>query len=213
MKTLFIPTLALFAGLGCSNAFAAGPLEEWEMTTTTLGADGAMPAQKMLVCRKHEDTAKPPLQPNCKYSGSGGSGAHGTFVMECSGEHPFTMKGEGTQTATSMEGTMTILSSSMEIRSSYTGKRTGSCEVEGAKILSGAGTPGGSGMSAGVPSGMDRSGQMQMLNNPPPYARGRPQPPTAAGTASAAGDPPPADEKPDTAAEKAKKALKKLLPF
>jgi hypothetical protein len=119
--------------------------------------------------------------------------------MECSGEHPYTIKGEGGQTATTMEGTMTILMSGMEVRQSYSGKRMGNCATEGAKMV-GGGLPASGGMQ-----GLDRSGQMQQLDNPPPFARER--------TAPSAGDTPPTDVTPESKTEKAKKALKKLLPF
>ena len=42
------------------------PLEQWELTTRTIGAAGVMPERMVIVCRKRDRAAKPPLPANCK---------------------------------------------------------------------------------------------------------------------------------------------------
>jgi hypothetical protein len=209
--------LALLAGVACGSAFAAGKLQQWEMTTRSAEGVGPMGEQKMLVCRKPDEssTGKPPLPANCKYSGTGSAASHGAFVMECGGEHPYTIKGEGRQTATTMEGTMDIIMPGAEIKSTYSGKLVGSCDVEGATMV---GSPGA---AAGGPPMPDRSSMLQQAGSPPPYARegqreraqAYAQAQEAEKAAPPAEAPPAAEEKPASTAEKAKKALKSLLPF
>jgi len=163
--------MTVLAGTACICAYADGPLEEWEMTTTVNGAGmpgmgGAMPGssgQKMLVCQKKMDHAQPPPPPaesNCKITNMGRSGAKGTFTMECKGNPPnvppSTMKGEGTSTADSMEGKMIITTGGHEVTMNYSGKRTGSCSKEGAKMAGGSMLP-----------GMDMQSMMDARNHPP----------------------------------------------
>jgi hypothetical protein len=111
-----------------------------------------------------------------------------------------------------MEGT--------EIKSTYSGKLMGSCDTEGATML---GSP-----AAGGPPAYDRNSMMQQAGSPPPYAREgqreraqafaqsqgqaaeKATPPAETPHAEA---PPAPEEKPASNAEKAKKALKSLLPF
>lgn len=203
--------LALVAGVACGNAFAAGNLQQWEVTTKSISGTSPMPDSKMIVCRKKEETAKPPMPANCKMSTSGSSSANGGFVIECSGEHPYTIKGDGRQTATTMEGTMDIIMYGSELKQSYTGKLIGSCDVEGATTVSNA--------ASGTPT-FDPNSLMQQAGNQPPYARegqrerARAQAQEQAEKATPPAETPPAaEEKPESTAEKAKKKLKSLLPF
>jgi hypothetical protein len=207
--------LALLAGVACGSAFAAGNLQQWEMTTKSMSGTTTMPDQKMIVCRKKEETSKPPMPANCKMSTTGSSSANGAFVMACSGEHPYTIKGEGRQTATTMEGTMDIIMEGSELKQSYSGKLIGSCDVEGATMVA---SPG-----AGSPQLFDRSSMMQQAGSPPPYARegqreraqayAQAQGQAAEKATQPAEAPPATEEKPESTAEKAKKKLKSLLPF
>jgi hypothetical protein len=207
MKHLKIPALALLVGLACNSAFAAGSLEQWEMTSKMIGG-GPVPEQKMLVCKKEEEEAKPPLQPNCKYTSLSGSRGRGSFVMECTGEHPSTIKGEGTQTADAMEGTMTILTNGIEVRQASMGKRIGSCDVEGAKMVGNPGLPG-----VDMQQRVDPRNRPQQGSNAPPDGPNTGQAPAVANSTPAASDPASTNEKPQSAGDKAKKALKSLLPF
>jgi hypothetical protein len=157
MNRLAKIALTVLAGTAFSSAFADGPLEEWEMTTTihggSMGMQGGpmgMPSgQKMIVCQKKMDKAQgapPPPQSNCSYTNMGKSGDRGSFTMECKGTPPnippSTIKGEGKVTGDTMEGTMVITTAGHEISMDYSGKRLGSCDKEGARSAGGPAFPG-----------------------------------------------------------------------
>lgn len=132
--------------------------------------------------RKSNDTSgRPPMPPNCEVSGTGSAATHGAFVMECCGEHPYTIKVEGKQTGTTMEGTMDIIMGGTEIKQAYSGKRIGSCDVAGVKNVDSAG---------GLPS-YDRRSMMQQDGSPPPWARDRAQRTADADATPPATEPPP----------------------
>jgi hypothetical protein len=107
-----------------------------------------------------------------------------------------------------MEGTMDIIMSGTEVNQAYSGKLIGSCEVEGVKMGDSAGA-----LGSGGPQLFDRRSMMQPDGSPPPFARERTQAQAAESPPPPTSTPPADDDKPKSAAEKAKKALKKLLPF
>jgi hypothetical protein len=228
MKQLSKCALIFLASTACVGAYAAEPLEEWEMVTTVGGGSGAMsggPGQKMIVCQKKMDGATappPPPESHCAFTNMGGSRENGTFTMECKGSPPnippSTMKGEGRATADTMEGKMTITTAGQVVTMTYSGKRIGSCDKVGAKMAGGSMLP-----------GMDMQSMMDARNRPPQRdvgggspttdadrsSRGVPnQPPTS--TPKDAGQQDKKDEPKDIAdkaVDAAKKAIGGFLPF
>jgi hypothetical protein len=158
MKPVRNLLLATLVSSVCSSAFAAGTDELWEIKSTlkTGGQDMAMPAATN--CIPKGQTA-PPAEKTCKTTSQGSLVGKFSAVIECPGPPPTTMKIEGTRTATTMQGTMTVLgtgSDSVAMTQEYSGKIVGTCDAaefaKKAQAGMGGGMPGGGMPGAGMAS-------------------------------------------------------------
>ena len=113
----------------CSTAFAAENDDLWEMNITMHSNGQTIPLQSMNNCMTKGQNMPPPPDKTCKVTNQGGLVGKGSMVMECPGPPPSTIKIEGTRTATTMKGTMMVISGGTTLVQEFTGKKTGSCDV------------------------------------------------------------------------------------
>lgn len=137
----------------CSMVLAAGNDDLWEMNISMNAGGHSMPLQAMQSCMpKGQDHPTPPDK-SCKASGQGGLTGKGSMVMECAGPPPYSVKIEGTRTANSMKGTMTVNSGGTSMVQEFSGKVIGSCDASTFTAPSQAG---------GMPPGGMPPGAMRM---------------------------------------------------
>lgn len=110
-------------------ALAAGKDDLWEMNISINAGGRSMPLQTMQNCMlKGQDHPNPPDK-SCKVSDQGGLVGKGNMVMDCAGPPAYNVKIEGTRTANSMKGTMTVNSAGTTMIQEFSGKVIGSCDV------------------------------------------------------------------------------------
>lgn len=169
---------ALLLGLGLAAAAApalaaAGPDELWEVTSKMDDkvSGMVMPGTTMRVCQRKMAKSEEmvPMEKDCKMLDQKVSGSKVSFRFECRGEMKMSGSGEFDRpNADSYSGRMQMQGSTeghkMNMTSSFTGKRVGSCTFgEPPQIVSGPGARGG---MQGMPAGMDPEMMKQLKNNP-----------------------------------------------
>jgi hypothetical protein len=148
MKPVRHLALTTLLSTACSLTFAVGSDDLWEMNISINTGGHNMPLQAMQNCMpKGQDHPTPPDK-TCKVSSQGGLIGKGGMLMECAGPPPYTVKIEGTLTANSMKGTMTVNSGGTTMVQEFTGKVVGSCDVATFAQNPQAGMTSGGGMSA-----------------------------------------------------------------
>jgi hypothetical protein len=129
MKPISHLVLTAVLGTACSMTLAAGSDDLWEMNISINTGGRSVPLQTMQNCMlKGQDHPTPPDK-TCKVSNQGGLVGKGAMVMECAGPPPYSVKIEGTLTAKTMKGTMTVDSGGTTMVQEFTGKIVGSCDA------------------------------------------------------------------------------------
>ena len=87
------------------------------------------PLQSLQSCMQKAQEYPEPPDKSCTVATKGGLTGKGSMQMECAGPPPYSIKIEGTRTASTMKGTMTIISSGTTMVQDFAGKVVGSCDV------------------------------------------------------------------------------------
>lgn len=134
--------LTALLSVASSLAWAAGNDELWDMSSSMVSGGRSMALPNMQSCMaKGQDHPTPPDK-SCKVSGAVGKSA---VVMECAGPPAYTMKFEGTRSATAMKGTMTLSSGgNVSMVQEFSAKLVGSCDVATFVSKEQSGMPGAS---------------------------------------------------------------------
>ncbi len=127
MKPCIHIVFTLLLGVTCNVAFAAKNDDLWEMTIGIVTGGQSIPQQTEKYCFPKGQNHPAPPDKSCKVTTQGGAVGKGSSVMECEG--PMTIKTEGSRTATTMKGTMSMNAQGMTMFQYYDGKIIGTCDV------------------------------------------------------------------------------------
>ncbi len=127
--------LLIVTSMSPVTAMAQGKDDLWEVTTKMEmpGMPMAMPPQAVRQClaKGSKDDAYIPRQQNCRVVESQRTGNRIAFKMVCSGADAMEATGDVTVAAESYDGRMKMVmrrdGQSMEMSSTFTGKRVGAC--------------------------------------------------------------------------------------
>lgn len=154
MKPISQLVLTALMGTAFGMAHAAGNDDLWEMNISMNMGGRSMPMPPMQNCMlKGQDHPAPPDK-SCKTTNQSGLTGKGSMVMECAGPPPYSVKIDGTRTANTMKGTMTVNSGGTVMVQEFTGKVIGSCDAATfvGKSQGGGMPPGAMGMQSLKPS-------------------------------------------------------------
>jgi hypothetical protein len=115
---------------------AQGTDELWQMSTKMEMEGMQMPAQSQQVCMKKGETQAEDLgqkDPNCKVTEQRRSGNKFTWKMVCTGREPMTGSGEMTRNRDTLDGRMLMKGKDGEMKISYAGKLSGTCDARSHK--------------------------------------------------------------------------------
>ena len=134
-RALTCVTLLTVASMLPIAVMAEGTDDLWEVTTKMEmpGMPMAMPPQTIRQClaKGSKDDAYIPRQQNCRVVDSQRTGNRITLKMVCPGTDAMEATGDVTVAAASYDGRMTMVmcrdGQSMEMASTFTGKRVGAC--------------------------------------------------------------------------------------
>lgn len=131
----------LLCVLLCGTCAAAGPDEQWEMTTQMQMEGMSMPGSKQLICQPTTDAYDPNrgvADKNCTMSEIKTVGNKTSWKMLCTGKDAMEGEGEMQRTADTMKGTMRLLADDMEMTMAMNGHRVGTCSAVAEKQKSDA---------------------------------------------------------------------------
>jgi len=115
---------------------AQGTDELWQMSTKMEMEGMQLPAQSQQVCMKKGETQAEDLgqkDPNCKVTEQRRSGNKFTWKMVCTGAEPMTGSGEMTRNRDTLDGRMLMKGKDGEMKVTYAGKLSGSCDARSHK--------------------------------------------------------------------------------
>ena len=127
----------LFSAALISGACAAaGPDEQWEITTQMQMQGMSMPGTTQRVCQPADsayDPSRGDADKNCSMTDVRIDGNRTSWKMRCSGEQAMEGEGEMLRTADAMKGTIKVQSDDMEMTMKLSGRRIGSCSATAEK--------------------------------------------------------------------------------
>lgn len=124
--------VALLIVLVCGVCAAAGPDEQWEMTTQMQMQGMSMPGDKRLICQPASSAYDPErgkADKNCTMSEVKMVGNKTSWKMRCTGKDAMDGVGEMTRTADTMQGTIRMQADDMEMTMAMNGRRVGTCSA------------------------------------------------------------------------------------
>ncbi len=133
--------LVFLIGLVSGVCAAAGPDEQWEMTSQMQMEGMSMPGSKQLVCQPATpayDPGRGETDKNCTMSEVKTVGNKTSWKMRCTGKDAMEGEGEMLRTADTMKGTMRMQADDMEMSMALSGRRVGTCSAVAEKQKSDA---------------------------------------------------------------------------
>jgi len=121
------------AGLAAvALAHAQGPDELWQMSTQMEMEGMQLPGRSQQVCMKKGEAQPQSLgqqDPNCKFTDQRRSGNTFTWKVVCTGDNAMTGSGQMTRNRDTLQGRMQMKGKDGEMKISYSGKLSGSCDA------------------------------------------------------------------------------------